>query len=170
MKIQENKFWGWFNLHLRVFPLNKVTQTRKHWLQNRRETKGKCYPLFITIWRGRYAVFNKKQDQIITTTKPRGPYSLHEIFYNQITKWLPYILTNLILRVLNRCWCWTSVSRGPEEEVEWCQITRSLWPIVITSSKDNMVRKLQWLNGFVTCSCVNWILSVKTQIFMQNRE
>ena len=45
--------------------------------------------------------------QMATTTTLTGQYPFHEIFHNQIAKWLSYVLdslTNSIFEVLSRRW------------------------------------------------------------------
>lgn len=47
------------------------------------------------------------KNNISKMTTTTGPYFFHEIFHDQISNWLPYVLdslTNSILGILNRSW------------------------------------------------------------------
>ena len=82
--------------------------------------------MFIIRNTGMPLIIKNNISQMATTTTLTGPYPFHEIFHNQIAKWLPYVLdslTNSIIDVLNRRWA-VGVDLifhvAPKEEVARC--------------------------------------------------
>ena len=82
--------------------------------------------LFHNKEEGMPLIMKNNISQMATTTTLTGPYPFHEIFHNQIAKWLPYVLeslTNSIFEVLNRGWS-VGVDLifhvAPKEEVASC--------------------------------------------------
>ena len=59
-----------------------------------------------------------------TKTTSTGPYTFYEIFLNQITMWMRYVidsLTNSIFEVLHQC-CTIGKNLSPMKEAARCQI------------------------------------------------